>query len=478
MRLAPDRRFLFLVGALLVPLAAAGAALPWLATVAAAVAGALAVAAIADAFLGRRALRGLQADVPVLFRLTQDRESALAIRLRNETGTPRRLRLGLAFPREFRSPHDDLWVTMPAEATWSRLNWLCTPLKRGRYWLEGVHVECASPLGLWAVRAALPARAELRVYPNLSRERKRMAAFFLNRGDTGIHAQRQVGRGRDFEKLREYVAGDSYEDIHWKTTAKRGRPITKVFQIERTQEVYIVLDASRLSARTAGCPSVVGRLCEAATGPSRQSRRLTESAYNADGTEMPSGDATMLERFVTAALLLGLAAEKQGDLFGLVTFSDKVDRFVRAKNGKAHYGVCRDALYTLQPRTVTPDFDELCAFLRLRLRRRALLLFLTSMDDPLLAESFTKHIGLISRQHLVLVNMPRPAGIEPLFAGADVADADGVYERLGGHVLWQNLRELERVLSHRGVSFQLLENETMCADLIAQYLNVKRRQLL
>ena len=83
----------------------------------------------------------------------------------------------------------------------------------------------------------------------------------------------------------------------------------------------------------------------------------------------PQSSST-LERFLTAALVLGLAAEQQGDLFGLVAFSDKIESFVRAKNGKAHYSACRDALYTLQPRIVTPDFEELCTFLRLRLRRR------------------------------------------------------------------------------------------------------------
>jgi len=441
MRFAPHRRLLFLVGALLVPLTAAAAALPWLGAVAAALATLLIAAAAADVVLGRQTLRGLEAELPPLLRLTQDRNSSLPVRLRNKTAAPLQLRLGLAFPREFRSPQEELRVRMPAEDIWSRLDWPCTPLKRGRYALEAVYVECASPLGFWDVRAALPTRSELRVYPNLLHERKTVAALFLNRATPGIHAQRQVGRGRDFEKLREYVPGDDYADIHWKTTAKRARPITKVFQIERTQEVYVVLDTSRLSAR-------------------------------------PAGETTMLDRFVTAALLVGLAAEKQGDLFGLVTFSDKVDRFVRAKNGKTHYGACRDALYTLQPRTVTPDFGELCAWLRLRLRRRALLLVLTSLDDPLLAESFARHVELIARQHLILVNMPRPAGIEPLFAGAEVTDTDAVYERLGGHVLWQNLRELERALGHRGVSFQRLEPQTLCASLITQYLNVKRRQLL
>ena len=113
--------------------------------------------------------------------------------------------------------------------------------------------------------------------------------------------------------------------------------------------------------------------------------------------------------------MLGLAAEQQGDLFGLLTFTDRVQNFVRAKNGKAHYSTCRDALYTLQPQIVSPDFDELCTFIRLRLRRRTLLFFLTSLDDPVLAESFVRNMDLIRRQHLVLVNMIQPPGVAPVF---------------------------------------------------------------
>src|SRR5207249_6090507 len=86
--------------------------------------------------------------------------------------------------------------------------------------------------------------------PNLFSERKQLVALFLNRGTFGLHAQRQIGKGRDFEKLREYIPGDSFDEIHWKASAKRGRPVTKVFQIERTQEVYVIIDASRLSARS------------------------------------------------------------------------------------------------------------------------------------------------------------------------------------------------------------------------------------
>jgi len=299
-------------------------------------------------------------------------------------------------------------------------------------------------------------RTEVRVYPNLFTERKSVAALFLNRGNFGAHAQRQVGQGRDFEKLREYVHGDSYEEIHWKATAKRGRPVTKVFQIERTQEVYVIIDASRLSARpTRG---------QAPDNPQ-------------PGSHNPPF-ASVLERFITAALVLGLAAEQQGDLFGLLTFSDKVQTFVRAKNGKAHYAACRDALYTLQPQVVTPDFDELGSVVRLRLRRRALLVFLTSLDDPVLAESFVRNLDLIRRQHLIFVNMLQPPGVRPLFSEGNVASLDEVYERLGGHLFWHKLCELERVLQRRGVRFSLLDNERLSAQLVTQYLNVKQRQLI
>lgn len=181
---------------------------------------------------------------------------------------------------------------------------------------------------------------------------------------------------------------------------------------------------------------------------------------------------------MTAALVLGLAAERQGDLFGLLTFTDRVEKFVRAKNGKNHYSLCRDALYTLEPKIATPDFDELCTFIRLRLRRRALLVFLTALDDPALAESFVRNMDLIRRQHLVLVNMLQMPGVKPLFTDPDISGVDDLYGHLGGHLQWQKLRELQMILQRRGVQFSLLTNERLSAELVSQYLNVKQRQLL
>jgi uncharacterized protein (DUF58 family) len=317
----------------------------------------------------------------------------------------------------------------------------CLPGQRGRFFLTKAFLQASTKFQLWDVRHVVEIAAELRVYPDLLAERRSIAALFLPRGSYGIRRFRQVGKGRDFEKLRDYIPGDGVDEVHWKATAKRGRPVTKVFQIERTQEVYVIVDTSRLSARF-------------------------------------SAGTTVLERFINTALILCLGAGKQSDLFGLVTFSDKTERFIRAKNGKAHYDRCRDALYTLQPGIVTPDFQELFAFLRLRLRRRALLVFLTSLDDPVLSESFVSHISVLTRQHLVLVSMLQPTEGRPLFEAGDVSHLDDIYPRLAGHLLWSELQEVRQQLQRAGVEFSILRAEQLASETVNRYLRVKQRQVL
>jgi uncharacterized protein (DUF58 family) len=445
--IVPRNRLLMWVAAVALPFSVLGATGPAAALVAVAAVAGLVVVVAADAVGARGRLAGMGVELPAVARMSKDREAGLEVRVRNERQKAGRLRVGLALPREIESAQEEVEVALPAQSEWSHFSWPCRPRRRGRYTIAAAYLEAASPLGFWSVRARVPVRSEIRVYPNLFNERRKLAALFLHRGAYGAHAQRQVGKGHEFEKLREYVPGDSFEDVSWKATARRGRPITKVFQIERTQEVYVVLDASRLSARPVPAPEGV------APTPS-------------------------LERAITAALALGLAAEQQGDLFGLLTFTDKVGGFLRAKNGKAHYHACRDALYTLQPQIVSPDFEEVCTFIRLRLRRRSLLIFLTALDNPELAGSFVKTMDLLRRQHLVLVNMIQPPEVGPLFADGGPAAVDDLYRRLGGHLRWNDLRELGKVLQRRGIGFALVPDERLSVELVAQYLSVKQRQLL
>ncbi|HUN56044.1 MAG TPA: DUF58 domain-containing protein [Smithella sp.] len=407
-----------------------------------------------DATLAKLRFTGISVEFPPIVRLSSQKKGAIEFKIRTSRAKAIMIRLGLAFPEELSVENEYFLARITAENELSLFSWPCTGQRRGNFKLKQCYMEVSSPFGLWSCRKAQSINMEVRVYPNLARERKSLAALFLNRGMFGIHAQRQVGQGREFEKLREYVYGDSYDYIHWKATARRGRPVTKVFQVEKTQEVYIVLDASRLSARNANNLTA--------------QHRMADDIY----------PATMLERFITASLITGLVAEKQGDIFGLLAFNDRVRSFVKAKNGAAHFNVYRDSLYNLQSQIVNPDFDDLFMFIGQKLRRRALLIFLTSLDDPVLAESFIKNVELISRKHLILVNMMKPRGIKNLFSPPAVDSLDAIYQDLGGHIMLHNLLEIKKVLRLRGINFSILENENMCTQIVSQYINVKQRQLI
>ena len=93
----------------------------------------------------------------------------------------------------------------------------------------------------------------------------------------------------------------------------------KLYRVEQAQEVYAVIDHSRLSAREG-----------------------------------------ILDGYVDAALHLALVAERSGDKFGLVTFSaDHARRVVlRASSGLDHFRRCRETIYNLTSQRVSPDFRE------------------------------------------------------------------------------------------------------------------------
>lgn len=455
-RLVPENKLLFAVGLVFLPTSLIITVMPGFTAGALIIVTGLSILVIADALRAPGQLEGIQVRLPEIVRLSVYRQGEFEVQIINQRELKRRIRIGLPFPSEIETAVKDLVAVLPAGAAESCLNWPCRGLRLGDYRMQNCYVEVPSRLGLWAMRTTMPARVEVRVYPNLLRERKGLTSLFLNRG-FGIHAQRQVGKGREFEQLREYQNGDSYEDIHWKSTARRRQPITKVFQIERTQQIFVVVDSSRLSQRLLKMNRDDQR-----TGTGRQ--------------EPPF--AAVIDRYISAALLMCMAAERQGDLFGLLTFNDKVNHFIPAKNGKQHFSTCRDTLYRLKAKKVTPDFRELFTFISTRVSRRSLLIFLTHLDDPILAENFCDKIDLISRKHLVLVNVMRPLDARPVFSSESVATVDDIYQSLGGHMLWQGLRETEKILQRRGVGFAMLENESMCPELISQYLALKRRQIL
>lgn len=442
--IVPAPRLILWSAVLLPGTALLAALLPALATAAGVLALAVALVAWVDALAVRRQLARVTLQLPELTRFVRGRPGKLEARLGKPSGSQLQLRLDLALPGTVGTPRGERTLLLESGHETFASFWELLPSQRGCHHITRALVAILSPLGFWEAADRREVQAELRVYPDLGRDLSSVAAIFLNGGSLGIHALRQVGQGREFEKLREYLPGDSFADIHWKASAKRGQPVTKQYQIERTQEVVVIIDASRLSGRTA--------------------QRV---------------DDTVLERYIAAALVLGRVAERQGDLFGLTTFDNQIRTFLRASGGRAHFNACREALLVLNPTDVTPDFEELFIFLSLRLRRRSLLVFLTDLDDPLLAEAFAKHAPMLSRRHLILAAMATPAGAKPLFSDpAAVQTDDDVYQALAGHLRWRRLHELQAQLRRQGVHFQTFDSEALTPQLVSTYINFKQRQLL
>ena len=448
--IVPRPRLVLFAGAVAAPLAGAAWAFPgtqWFCVPSLLV---LTAVAVADAWMSMHILDGLVLEAPGVIRATAGRHTRIPVRIRHGRPDALEIRLAPGIPAGLTDPGSDIAFTVPPaariEAEWSFL-----AATRGRFRVDSCAVEAPSRLGLWSIRGVRQVPFEVRVYPDMRRAAAPAEALFLARGLYGSRPRRQVGRGREFEHLREFVRGDSRDDIHWKATARRGVPIVKTWQIERTQEVYACIDVSRLGGR-----------------PSEPSP---------DEERVPGG-LTVLDRWITAALVLGRAAQAQGDLFGLMAFSGGIRRFVRARNGAAHYGLCRDAIFALEPHGEGPSFEEVCTFLDLRLRRRSLLVFLTDLSDPSAADSFKRGVELIRRRHIVMVGALQPPFVRPVFSPPDPASVDGIYRALAGHLLWARLKELQQTLSRTGVTLMPLSEASLAAEVVSRYLEVKRRQLL
>ncbi len=118
-----------------------------------------------------------------------------------------------------------------------------TLYRRGIYRFGPLRLSTRFPLGLVRGQVTLPAKAELIVAPRIGRLLPAWAnlieAEYL--GDQRRHPQRGITDG-DYYGLRPWQTGDSLRWIHWRTTAKLGRPIVRQFERRKSRDVAIVLD--------------------------------------------------------------------------------------------------------------------------------------------------------------------------------------------------------------------------------------------
>ncbi len=107
------------------------------------------------------------------------------------------------------------------------------------------------------------------------------------------------GRGMSFSEVREYRIGDDVRDIDWNVTARSSKPHIKIYEEERELTVMLLVDVSASSS----------------FGTTAQTKKGLQAEI---------------------AAVLAFSASQTGDKVGCMMFSDRVEKFIPPKKGRAH----------------------------------------------------------------------------------------------------------------------------------------------
>jgi uncharacterized protein (DUF58 family) len=116
--------------------------------------------------------------------------------------------------------------------------------QRGRFRLGPVDLVSGDPFGLFRVRARVAGEHTIIVYPAIVD----LPSFGTLPGDLpggAIQGKRVHFTTPNVSTVREYVPGDSFNRIHWRTTARTGRLMVKDFELDPFSDLWLLLDLSR-----------------------------------------------------------------------------------------------------------------------------------------------------------------------------------------------------------------------------------------
>ncbi len=267
-------------------------------------------------------------------------------------------------------------------------------LRRGRHELPAVGTRSVGPLRLASWNHQPGGAAEVAVYPDLAAARR--LALSVRRGqfrEQGISARGPLGLGTDFELVRDYLPDDDVRQVNWRATARLGRPMSNQYRVEQDRDVVLLVDAGRLAA--AALP------------------------VSADEAERPRG--TVLDATLDALAAVALVADEVGDRCGAVAFDREVRVALRPR--RAGGSVVVRALHDLEPRLVDSDYEA--AFRRVEGSKRAFVLILTDLFEPVAVRSLADAVPVLARRHAVVVASPADPGLRAM-AGAAPVSADDV----------------------------------------------------
>ncbi len=122
-------------------------------------------------------------------------------------------------------------------------------VQRGVFQLGPTEIESGDPFGLFPVRKSFSTENSLLVYPMMVNIRQFPSPPGIMPGGDALRRRTQQITP-NAAGVREYAPGDPLSRIHWVSTARRGRLISKEFELDPQAEVWLFLDASKDSQYT------------------------------------------------------------------------------------------------------------------------------------------------------------------------------------------------------------------------------------
>lgn len=273
----------------------------------------------------------------------------------------RGLQFAPAVPAGFALLGDPVTLELPADAPlrWPRE---VTALRLGSHDWPALPVRVAGRLRLaWWSRTLQP-DARIAVAPDT----QSVAVTQVRGTQAGANARLRPGRGAELLQLRDYQHGDPLSRIDWKSTARRGRLITREFSEDQHLDIVLAIDAGRLSRARAG-------------------------------------ELDRLGLYANVAARFAAHAVQRDDRVGLLVYAEQPLALCRPDRGLRAVAAIRRQLLQLRPQR--GESAPLPAALRLRamLHQRSLIIWLADLEDESTGAALRSAAVALMPPHLALL---------------------------------------------------------------------------
>ena len=346
-----------------------------------------------------------------------------------------------------------VWPRTPAT-----LRYTVSPLERGDVQTGALYLRYRSSLGLVSRWAIAPLQQPIRIYPELrTAEDQQLFLARSRRIEQQLRQMRQRGHGREFESLREYRPGDDLRDLCWTASARRGDLVTRQYQAERSQSVWIVLDTGRLMrarVRSAGA---------------------TSGTHSENSTS--DGQFAKLDYACSTAVALAQLALYSGDRVGLIGYGRRIQQQLLPGRGPAHMRQFLESLAQLSSESSEADHLRATAILGRLQPRRALILWITDLAESSMRPEVIDGAAQLLHRHVVLfVAMAQPE--VAVIARSIPNSVDEMFRSAAAQEM-ASRRDLllARLRDQGAITLDTLPGQ-MTTSVLNHYLSIKERSVL